>query len=282
MTLTTSPLLFPGFEPGLNAQHELVMSLIQCFFIPSGGKQWLIRWLARAAAQNCFLSQNSSSAAVFSPRLLRGEPGSCRNSLESLTRSKKASWVKEFSSPVGSTGLSVCQHAEATGIILPADWLLSTQEGRNPGRASKRQAVFFKERSFTLSASNYTMARPSLWCVSMCTGRLFSLSSSSFHFSVSPSAFTIISSSRSVCRLSLRSPHLQAVSTGIYFASVGLQGGRAAAELVSCRHGVWVQGGRAGESINMCQETQASTVETLSHSEKFLHFFKSKKILFFL
>lgn len=48
----------------------------------------------------------------------------------------------------------------------------------------------------------------------------------------------------------------------------------------------WVQGGGEGEmvreSINMCQETQTSAAEKLSQSEKFFHFFKSKKILFFL
>lgn len=34
----TSPLIFSGFEPGLNAQHELVMTLNRYFFISSRGQ----------------------------------------------------------------------------------------------------------------------------------------------------------------------------------------------------------------------------------------------------
>lgn len=91
----TSPLIFSGFEPGLNAQHELVMTLNRYFFISSRGQTENHPMVSQDSsrrvelAQSCFISQNASSAAVFSPPLLRGEPGSCRNSLESLNAIKK-------------------------------------------------------------------------------------------------------------------------------------------------------------------------------------------------
>lgn len=73
---------------------------------------------------------------------------------------------ESVSAPVGSTGPSTYQNAEASGITNPADWLCNCNRGRNRGAvgSSNRQT---KEQSYTSSALNYITPQPSLWCVSV-------------------------------------------------------------------------------------------------------------------
>lgn len=73
----------------------------------------------------------------------------------------KAGYVKEFSSPVGPTGLSGYQHAEATGLLaLRTD---SIAPGSKEKGGELEKARFFKTHSFALSASDYRM--PGCLCV---------------------------------------------------------------------------------------------------------------------
>lgn len=267
------------------------MTLNRYFFISSRGQTENHPMVSQDSsrrvelAQSCFVSQNASSAAVFSPPLLRGEPGSCSHSLESLNTIKKGELSQRIQLSCWLDRPERIPACWGCCITLPADWLLSTQEGRNLGRASKRQAVFFKERSFTLSASNYTTARPSLWCVYV-------------HGTPPLTPFLLISVQRLplclhhhlfilVCLLSL--PQVTTSAACFHWnifcerRAAGRQGCWRAALMSAWG---WVQGGGEGErvreSINMCQETQTSAAEKLSQSEKFFHFFKSKKIQFFL
>lgn len=184
---------------------------------------------------------------------------------------------ESVSAPVGSTGPSTYQNAEATGITNPADWLCKCNRGRNRGAVgrSNRQT---KEQSYTSSALNYITPQPSLWCVSVYL-TLFSV------LSCIPSylSFLLLSLPPLLLCLflpvwlhSLRLPHLQAVfHWNIFLEILDLN----YKEVGLSKSWIW-RWWWWGESINMCQETQVSMVEQMSQKEWFFHLIHIKKRLF--
>lgn len=159
--------------------------------------------------------------------------------------------------------------------------------------------MLFKERSFTLSASNYTTPRPSLWGVyvhvtAFLTHSLPSLAFNvsplapcfSYHFSVSPCLlhhlFVLVSLPPCLSSLPQVTTSAGCFHWNIFLERLGFSC-REAGLLRSwsnVRLGMgagreWGVGVR--ESINMCQETQASMVEKMSQRELFFHWRPTKQ-----
>lgn len=184
---------------------------------------------------------------------------------------------ESVSAPVGSTGPSTYQNAEATGITNPADWLCKCNRGRNRGVVgrSNRQT---KEQSYTSSALNYITPQPSLWCVSVYL-TLLPFLLRPFLYSLLPlfsPAFTATTAFVSLppCLTSLPQVTTSAGCFPLEYISEILDLNYK--EVGLSKSWIW-KWWWWGESMNMCQETQVSMVEQMSQKEWFFHLIHIKK-----